>query len=269
MKKVLATIIITLTILSITANLNIYVQADTTTPTALTITGLVNNPTNLTLTQLQALPKTTEYATIICVDAPGTILEQGNWTGIQLDTLLQTAGIKSGAVKVAIAASDGFSSDLTIDEAKQSNIILAYEKDGQALSSLRLVVPGRWGYKWVNMVTSIEVMNYDYLGFWESKGYSDSAIIGQDPGGGSGAKPPQSTPPTNTQTSTTTPTPNPSAAPTPSQNTTIGTQTTQSPTTQNPIQTNLITTEAIYGIAIALIVAVAVTALIVHKKVKR
>jgi DMSO/TMAO reductase YedYZ molybdopterin-dependent catalytic subunit len=268
MKKILALIITTLTILSITANLNINAQADTTTPTALTITGLVNNPTNLTLTQLQALPKTIEYAAIICVDAPGTILEQGNWAGIQLDTLLQMAGIQSGAVKVAIAASDGFSSDLTIDEAKQSNIILAYEKDGQALSSLRLVVPGRWGYKWVNMVTSIEVMNYDYLGFWESKGYSDSAIIGQDPGG-SGAKPPQSTRPTYTQAPKATPAPTPSASPTPSQNTSTGTQATQSPTTQNPTQSSLMPTEVIYGIAIALIAAVAVTALIVHKKVKR
>ncbi len=265
MKKILTTIIVTITIISLLTTINLNANADTTNPTALTITGQVDNPINLTLTQLQAMPKTTEYATIICVDFPDRIVEQGNWTGVKLSTLLETAKIKSAAVKIAIIASDDFSSDLPVQVAMQNDIILAYEKDGQALSSLRLVVPGRWGYKWVNLVAKIEAVDYDYLGFWESRGYSDSAIIGQDSGG---PKPPQPTRST-IPTPTTTPKPNPSSTPTPSQNTTTGTQATQTPTTQNPNQTNSIPSQAIYAIAIGIIAAIAVLALVVRKKVKR
>jgi DMSO/TMAO reductase YedYZ molybdopterin-dependent catalytic subunit len=268
MKKFLTITITTIFLLSILANPNLDANAQTTTPTALTITGLVDHPKNLTLDQLKALPKTTEYSAIICVDFPSTIVEEGNWTGVKLTTLFETAVIQSGAVKIVIAASDGYSSDLTIDAAMQDNVIIAYEKDGQALSGLRLVVPDRWGYKWVNQVTQIEVVDYNYLGFWESKGYSDSAIIGQDPGG-SGVNPPQSTLSPNTPFPTT-PMPSPSATPTPSptKNVPTETQTTQPPT-QNPTKTNTIPIEIIYAVAVALVAAVAITTLILLKKVKK
>jgi DMSO/TMAO reductase YedYZ molybdopterin-dependent catalytic subunit len=263
MKKILTTIITTTILLSLIATLNITVNADTTNPPALTITGQVDHPTSLTLSQLQAFPKSTEYAAIICVDFPSKIVEEGNWTGVKLSNLLETAGIQSDAAKIAIIATDGFSSDLPVQEAMQNDIILAYEKDGQALSSLRLVVPGRWGYKWVNLVAEIQVVNYNYLGFWESKGYSDSAIVGQDPGG------PKTPPAPPAPTTTPTPYPSTTPTPTPSQNTTTGGQATQSPTNQNPAQKSSIPTEAIYAIAVGIIAAVAVAALIVRKKVKR
>ncbi|MGD6935260.1 MAG: molybdopterin-dependent oxidoreductase [Candidatus Bathyarchaeia archaeon] len=268
MKKILTTITITtILLLSILVSVNTNLNAQTTTPTALTITGLVNNPTNLALAQLEAFPKTTEYAAIICVDFPQTIVEEGNWTGVRLSTLLETAGIQSGAVKIIIAASDGYSSDLPVDDAMQSNVILAYEKDGQALSSLRLVVPGRWGYKWVNQVATIGVVDYNYLGFWESKGYSDSAIIGQD-SGGSGVNPPQSTFSPSNPVPTPTPSPSTTQTPTPTDNASTGTQAT-TPPTQNPTESNIMPTEVFYALAIALVATVVVAALIVRKKVKK
>jgi DMSO/TMAO reductase YedYZ molybdopterin-dependent catalytic subunit len=267
MKKILTITITTIILLSILTNPNININAQTTNPLALTITGLVDNPTNLTITELKTLPKTTIYAALICVDFPQSIVEEGNWTGVKLATLLETATIKPGAVKIIIAAGDGYSSDLSVDDAKQDDVILAYEKDGQALSGLRLVVPGRWGYKWVNMVAKIEVVDYDYIGFWESRGYSDSAIVGQDPGVSGGVKPPK---PTFSTTPLPAPTINPSTTPSPtaSQNTSTGTQATQSPN-QNPTQTNNIPAEAIYAIAIGIVVAIAASALLVHKKLKK
>ena len=60
----------------------------------------------------------------------------------------------------------------------REDIILAYEKDGERLSEkTRLVVPGKWGYKWISQLTRIELVNYDFKGFWESRGYSDEADI--------------------------------------------------------------------------------------------
>ncbi len=141
----------------------------------LTITGLVEHPLNLTLAELAALPSTTEHATIYCVDFPTTVVTTGNWTGVKLSYLLQLAGANSTA-KVAFYASDGYSTDLQMQLATQDNVLVAYQLNGASLQeTLRLVVPGRWGYKWISQLTNINLVDYDYLGVWESRGYSDTA----------------------------------------------------------------------------------------------
>jgi hypothetical protein len=145
----------------------------------LTITGLVQNPLSLTLADIKAMPQTTEYAALYCVDAPGTPLEQGNWTGVELSYLLQQANVSSDAIKVAFFASDGFTTDLTVQMAmKDDSILVAYQLDGASLSGLRLVVPDNWGYKWINDLTQIKLVNYNFLGTEESAGYPDNATTG-------------------------------------------------------------------------------------------
>jgi DMSO/TMAO reductase YedYZ molybdopterin-dependent catalytic subunit len=144
----------------------------------LTVTGLVEHPLNLSLTEMQALPQTTVNAVLYCVDQPGYVVAQGNWTGVRLWYLLEEAGVSSGAVKVAFYAADGYATDLTLATTKRDDVIVAYQKDGLPLSeSLRLVVPGKWGYKWIAQLTSIELVDFDFKGKWESQGYSDSADI--------------------------------------------------------------------------------------------
>jgi DMSO/TMAO reductase YedYZ molybdopterin-dependent catalytic subunit len=45
-----------------------------------------------------------------------------------------------------------------------------------------LVAESKYGYKWIKWVTSIELSNdTEYLGFWESRGYSNDATITQPP----------------------------------------------------------------------------------------
>jgi hypothetical protein len=143
----------------------------------LSVTGLVENPSNLTLADLKAMPQTTEYATLCCVDDPGYAIAEGNWTGVQLWTLLEKAGVSPNSTKVAFFASDGFSADLPITTAQQSNIVLAYAENGNPLPEvLRLVVPGEWGYKWIDKVTTIQLVNFNYLGTEESQGYDDYGV---------------------------------------------------------------------------------------------
>ena len=148
------------------------------------ITGLVEQPLNLSLTELAAMPQATVYAAIVCVDFPDRVVEEGNWVGVRLGFLLETAGVSPSAVKVAFYAGDGYSTDLTVETALREDVIVAYEKDGVALSEhLRLVVPGKWGYKWISQLAVVEVVDYDFLGYWEGYGYSDTADIGEGSSG--------------------------------------------------------------------------------------
>lgn len=182
------TITITLLIIIILGSVSVSVNvcsalAENTTDVQLSITGLVTNPLYLSRADLDAMPKSAVNAAIICVDFPGHVVAQGNWAGVKLRALLEAAQPLAEAIKVAFYAVDGYSTDLRLDAVIREDIIVAYEKDGEALNDLRLVVPGKWGYKWINQLSRIELVDYDFLGFWESRGYSDDAeISSSEPG---------------------------------------------------------------------------------------
>jgi DMSO/TMAO reductase YedYZ molybdopterin-dependent catalytic subunit len=229
----------------------------------LTIKGLVANPTNLTWSEIVAMPKSTVNAALICVDAPNTPIAKGNWTGIKLRTLLETAEPSANAIKVGFGATDGYSTDLTVEAAMQDNIILAYEKGGVALNDLRLVVPGRWGYKWISHLTVIELVDYNFLGVWESKGYSDQAYASSTPSTDRFTElvPKASTPPRSATTPPpTSPSPPPLTSPAPSDQVT--------PAPEN-LESFSIPTEVLYAIVASVVAAVLVALLtFVRKRAK-
>ena len=147
----------------------------------LQVTGLVPTDLNLTVADLLQMPLTSVEATIYCLPSPesrqGHFHEGGNWTGVKLRYILDQAGVLPETQKLAFYASDGFTTDLTLDVALGENVILAIGKDGRPLRQhMRLVVPGRWGYKWIHSLIRIEAVDYDYKGLYEQNGFPDDAI---------------------------------------------------------------------------------------------
>ena len=237
------------------------------TSTALTITGLVQTPLSLTLNEIEAMPQTTEFAILICVDAPTTPLEWGDWTGVQLSYLLQQANVSSDAFKVAMFAPDGFMADLTVQMATtDNNILVAYKVNNTALSGLQLVVPNNYGYKWISDLTQIQLVSSNFLGTEERLGYPDDATItavSGSPGLPSSSLPPESTAhPTQSPTSTPT---------TPSQSPLPTGKPTTSPVTSSP-KPQSTSTFLIYvatvSIIIVVIAVVSAATLIRRKKAK-
>jgi|WetSurMetagenome_2_1015567.scaffolds.fasta_scaffold109568_2 hypothetical protein len=222
------------------------------------ITGLVSNPSNFTLAELQSMPQTNVLASLYCVSSPTIVLEQGSWQGVKLWTLLTQAGISTSAFKIALHAIDGFSCDLTIEDAKSDNIIVAYTLNGQALSEVvRLVVPYHWGYKWINQIINIEAVDFDYKGTYESQGYSDDGAITQPiPTFPSFSNSPSTSNPSPTNTITTTPSvsPNPSTS-----------SNTISPTSAPSNVNSTVFWEI--GIVAAILLAFAVSALILRRRI--
>ncbi len=226
----------------------------------LIVTGLVNNPLNLSWAELGAMPKTTVNATLVCVDAPNTVLMDGNWTGVKLRTLLEKAEVSAAAIKVSFHAADGYSTDLTVETAMRDDIILAYEKDGTLFYNLRLVVPGKWGYKWISQLTVIELVDYNFLGRWESAGYSDEADVGQ---GGQSIKDLKSSLPVPSPTPTPTTSPSPSPSPPPSASPAPSQQPTPTPETLNG---PFLPIEAVYATASSLAIVIVVFGVIIVRR---
>ncbi len=106
------------------------------------------------------------------------------WTGVRLRDLLARAGVKAGAVDVsfggldrpAISVTPGFAKALSIDHARDGEVMVAYEMNGADLPMLngfpvRLVVPGWYATYWVKALSRIEVLAEKFHGFWMDKAY--------------------------------------------------------------------------------------------------
>jgi len=148
-------------------------QEASTYQNSVSITGLVDHELILTLDDLTSRANTSVVAELICVS--GQSFGTHNWTGVKLKDLLGEASIQSNAVKVAFYAADDYSTDLTVGDAMRDDVIVALLKDGEPLKDgTQLVVPGKWGYKWIKWITKIELSDAtDYQGYWEQRGYSN------------------------------------------------------------------------------------------------
>jgi DMSO/TMAO reductase YedYZ molybdopterin-dependent catalytic subunit len=63
---------------------------------------------------------------------------------------------------VELISADGYSTQVTLAEARKGNVFLAYEWEGKALPELhgypvRAVFPGSLGYNWVKWLVEIKI----------------------------------------------------------------------------------------------------------------
>lgn len=145
----------------------------------LKVDGLVENPIKLSYNDLKNLSQKEEESTLTCI---ALISAKGVWEGIPLKDLLNMVKVKNGATYIIFYAVDGYSSAIPLENALKDNVILAMKLNGEILTPkhgfpLRLVYPGYYGYKWVKWINHIKVINYEYRGYWESRGYSNEAKI--------------------------------------------------------------------------------------------
>jgi len=152
-KTILLASLLAITFISIIFGATIQVQASS--EWTLEIDGAVSNPIVLTLSELVAQPKSSVYGEIYCY---GQFLTAGNWTGVSLHVLLEKVKPDTGAMSMRFSAPDGYMRDISMADAMRDDVIIAYEMNGQPLAeTLRLVLPGANGDRWVSMVNQITV----------------------------------------------------------------------------------------------------------------
>jgi hypothetical protein len=125
------------------------------------------------------MPSASIIETLKCPGGPSGTAE---WTGVPLTYVMGMANMTPAARDIVFHAADGYSSSLNLLEANASDVLLAWGMNGVTLPveqgyPLKVVASGSYGYKWVKWITRIEVVDYDYLGYWESRGWSDDARI--------------------------------------------------------------------------------------------
>ena len=150
----------------------------------LQIGGAVNTPFSLTYAELLALPSVQQTSTMECIsnEVGNYLIGNGKWTGIRLTDLLARAGIQDGVIDIKLTAAEGYTESIPLERANDPNTLIVYGIDGQALAvkhgfPARLRVPGLYGEKNVKWLTKIEAVREDYKGYWQQRGWTDTAII--------------------------------------------------------------------------------------------
>jgi DMSO/TMAO reductase YedYZ molybdopterin-dependent catalytic subunit len=146
----------------------------------LTIDGEVEEPLKLSWKEIARFPNAHSTSNFHCVE--GWSVLNCRWEGIRFTEIVKRVKPRKIANFVTFECADGYATSLSLPELSGDDVLLAYRLDGKPLEEgygfpLRLVVPSKYAYKSALWVTRIKFTSIKELGFWEKRGYSDTADV--------------------------------------------------------------------------------------------
>ena len=141
-----------------------------------TISGLVTNEVTLDYAEFMNLPMVKVFSDVHCVTTWSRL--NNLWEGPSSQTIADLAGVKPEAKYVIVKAQGIFTTNLTLADFLEEDVLFAVKHDSQPLSAqhgapVRLVVPRLYFWKSAKWVTGLEFTQEDHPGFWESAGYNN------------------------------------------------------------------------------------------------
>ena len=144
----------------------------------LTINGEVENPIVLKWEDFMALPQTEDTSDFHCVTTWSKM--DMPWKGVRLMDLAALVMPKETATHIMCYGYDTYTTNVPIEEALKSDVLLAHTVYGEPLEKehggpCRMITPQLYAWKGSKWIKRIEFMNANKRGFWEERGYSDTA----------------------------------------------------------------------------------------------
>jgi DMSO/TMAO reductase YedYZ molybdopterin-dependent catalytic subunit len=125
-----------------------------------------------------ALPRSRVIADFHCVTKFS--IQGIAWEGVPAAALLQAVPPAAAVTHVMVWADFGYSANVRIADFAADETLLATRCNGADITPehgypVRLVVPGLYGWKSVKWVRVVEYLTRDKRGFWEERGYHNTA----------------------------------------------------------------------------------------------
>ena len=144
----------------------------------LAVDGAAASPLQLSFAELLALPQAEEASDFHCVT--GWSVMDLAFTGVRMETVLALARPRADATHLMMHAADGYSANLPLEEALKPDVLLVHAVEGRPLAKehggpVRVVVPQLWAWKGAKWVNRLELLTHDRRGYWEIRGYSNTA----------------------------------------------------------------------------------------------
>jgi DMSO/TMAO reductase YedYZ molybdopterin-dependent catalytic subunit len=154
---------------------------------SLRVHGMVEREVTLTLDELLQLPTIERDITLACVSnqVGGPYVGNARWIGIPLGTVLELAGVHTGADQIVSRSIDGMTIGTPTAVALDGrDSMLAVGMNGEPLPAangfpVRMLVPGLYGYvsatKWLVDIELTTFAAYDP--YWVQRGWAEQAPI--------------------------------------------------------------------------------------------
>jgi len=146
----------------------------------LTVDGEVEAELKLSWGEFLQLPMVEVVRDFHCVE--GWSVLDCRWMGVPFKALVERARPKEGAKHVWFECADGYTTSLELKDLLGEDVLLVHRLNGEPLppelgGPVRLVVPEKYAYKSAMWVTRISFVKTKELGYWEKRGYSDTADV--------------------------------------------------------------------------------------------
>jgi len=128
--------------------------------------------------EVAALPVSNVVADFHCVTK--FTVPAVHWSGVLAAEILRRHPPADAVTHLMIWAEFGYSANIRISDFAADDTLLATRRDGERLTPehgypIRLVVPSLYAWKSVKWVRAIEYLTRDRRGFWEERGYHNTA----------------------------------------------------------------------------------------------
>ncbi|MEZ4381237.1 MAG: molybdopterin-dependent oxidoreductase [Nannocystaceae bacterium] len=144
----------------------------------LEIGGACGAPRTLTFADLLGLEQVADVSDFHCVT---TWSKLGiPWRGVRLVDALALVEPDDDAGFLFFHASDGYTTNIPMEEAVKPDVLLVYEAFGEPLEQVhggpvRVITPQLYAWKGAKWIARIELLRENRRGFWERNGYSNTA----------------------------------------------------------------------------------------------
>jgi DMSO/TMAO reductase YedYZ molybdopterin-dependent catalytic subunit len=152
------------------------------------VTGACENPFTLRWDDLLALPQVEDVSDFHCVTTWSRF--DNHWKGVRFSTIAERAVPKSDATHVLCTGYDfmpgssiPYTTNLPLARAIEDDVLLVHTWEGAPLprehgGPCRMITPKLYAWKGTKWIRKIEFLTEDQKGFWEIRGYSNSAEPG-------------------------------------------------------------------------------------------
>ena len=144
----------------------------------LKIDGLVARPQTLTWDQFHAQPQVDDVSDFHCVTTWSKY--DCRWQGVAFTTLYELVQPDPKAQFVYFSTYDGYSTNVALAQCLDDDVLVATSFDGSPVSRehggpARVIIPKLYAWTGAKFVNAITFLAEDKLGFWEVRGYSNTA----------------------------------------------------------------------------------------------
>jgi DMSO/TMAO reductase YedYZ molybdopterin-dependent catalytic subunit len=144
----------------------------------LSIGGAVAKPAHWKWDDFNALAQDETVTDFHCVTTWSIF--DARWGGISFKKMMEIVKPNPEAQFVYFTSYDGYSTNLPLSACDDDDVLIVHRYNGEPLPAVhggpvRMVVPKRYAWKSAKWIKEILFMESDRLGFWEVRGYSNSA----------------------------------------------------------------------------------------------